>query len=287
MTFLYSPFRQTLLQVLALGSSQGADLGILQVRIAVFDNDPGSIAGGDQVVPDAARHVVDHPWQDVLAVQVSACFGFSALRRADKEHRPAAQQHEAQAAGLDLLVDTHRLEGRRARDVLTDRDLTEDEKTAIARKVGIGAIKYADLSQNRIKEVVFDWDRMLALDGDSAPYLQYAFTRTRSILRKAGNPTFDPRHSTLLTAPEEQTLLKHIARFPDSIVAAAETCEPHRICHRLYRLAQDFSAFYDRVPVLKAETADLCSARLALVEMTGTVLRLGLGLLGIETAERM
>ncbi|MEO0085111.1 MAG: arginine--tRNA ligase, partial [candidate division WOR-3 bacterium] len=176
---------------------------------------------------------------------------------------------------------------RRAAHVLTDRDLSEAEKAEIARKVGIGAIKYADLSQSRIKEVVFDWDRMLSLDGDSAPYLQYAYTRTRSILRKAGNPPFDARHAALLTTPEEQTLLKHLARFPDSIVAAAQTCEPHRICHRLYRLAQDFSVFYDRVPVLKAESDALRSARLSLVEMTGAVLRLGLGLLGIETSERM
>lgn len=176
---------------------------------------------------------------------------------------------------------------RRAADILTDRDLSETEKAEISRKVGIGAVKYADLSQSRIKEVVFDWNRILSLDGDSAPYLQYAYTRTRSILCKSGDPQFTARHATLLAAPEEQTLLKHIARFPDSIVAAAQTYEPHRICHRLYRLAQDFSAFYDRIPVLKAESAELRSARLSLVEMTGKVLQLGLGLLGIETAERM
>jgi len=186
-----------------------------------------------------------------------------------------------------FLEDVIREAIRHARDVLADRDLSEPEKDEIARKVGIGAVKYADLSQSRIKEVVFDWNRMLSLDGDSAPYLQYAFTRTRSILRKAGASMFDARHASLLIAPEEQALLKHVARFPDSIVAAAESYEPHRICHRLYRLAQDFSVFYDRVPVLKAESEELRSARLSLVEMTGAVLRLGLGLLGIETAERM
>ncbi len=176
---------------------------------------------------------------------------------------------------------------RRAEAVLTDRDLSTEEKTEIARAVGIGAIKYADLSQTRIKEVVFDWDKMLALDGDSAPYLQYAYARTRSIIRRSSaGPALAGDGSQLIT-PEEQALLRQIARFPDAIAAAAETYEPHRIANRLYRLARDFSAFYDRVPVLRAETVSLTAARLRLVEMTGAVLKTGLGLLGIETPDRM
>ncbi|MBM3322939.1 arginine--tRNA ligase [candidate division WOR-3 bacterium] len=176
---------------------------------------------------------------------------------------------------------------RRAEAVLADRDLSAEEKRAIARAVGIGAIKYADLSQTRTKEVVFDWDRMLALDGDSAPYLQYAYTRTRSILRKAAGSSGLESDGSQLTLPEEQAVLRQIARFPDAIAAAAETCEPHRIANRLYRLARDFSAFYDRVPVLKAETSELAAVRLKLVAMTGSVLKTGLGLLGIETPDRM
>jgi arginyl-tRNA synthetase len=178
---------------------------------------------------------------------------------------------------------------RRAEVVVQDRDLSPEEKTHISRIVGIGAIKYADLSQSRIKEVVFDWDRMLALDGDSAPYLQYAYTRTRSILRKA--PDFRPAdftlHSSLFTLSEELSLLRSLARFPDSIVAAADSYEPHRIAGRLHRLARDFSAFYDKAPVLKAETPELRDARLFLVEMTGKVLATGLALLGIEVTDRM
>ncbi len=178
---------------------------------------------------------------------------------------------------------------RRAEVVVRDRDLTPEEKARISRIVGIGAIKYADLSQSRIKEVVFDWDRMLALDGDSAPYLQYAYTRTRSILRKA--PDFVSStfilHPSSFILPEELTLLKSLARFPDSIVAAAESYEPHRIAGRIYRLARDFSAFYDKAPVLKAETPELRDARLFLVEMTGKVLATGLALLGIEVTEQM
>ena len=183
---------------------------------------------------------------------------------------------------------------RRAEAVVQDRDLSAEEKARSSRIVGIGAVKYADLSQSRIKEVVFDWNRMLALDGDSAPYLQYAYTRTRSILRKSEvrNPKsespsgFIPHPSSFIL-PEEFALLKSLARFPDAIVAAADTYEPHRIAGRIYRLARDFSAFYDKAPVLKAETPELRDARLFLVEMTGKVLATGLALLGIEVTDRM
>ncbi len=178
---------------------------------------------------------------------------------------------------------------RRAEVVVQDRDLSAEEKARISRIVGIGAIKYADLSQSRIKEVVFDWNRMLALDGDSAPYLQYAYTRTRSILRKGEGQRAKDRvpDSTCLVLPEEFALLKSIARFPDAIAAAAETYEPHRIAGRVYRIARDFSAFYDKAPVLKAETQEIRDARLFLVEMTGKVLATGLALLGIEVTDRM
>ncbi len=186
-----------------------------------------------------------------------------------------------------LLEDVINEAIERAKAVVHVRDLPLEEKEEIARKVGIGAIKYADLSQNRIKEVVFDWNRMLALDGDSAPYLQYAYTRTRSILRKAEKFDLALVNPSLLVAPEEQVLLLHIARFPDGILAAAQNYEPHRIAKRLYSLARDFSLFYDRVPVLKAETKELRASRLALVEMTGTIIKIGLGLLGIEVLERM
>jgi len=188
-----------------------------------------------------------------------------------------------------LLEDVIKEAVQRAEAVLLDRDLAPEDKERIARIVGIGAIKYADLSQSRIKEVVFDWNKMLSLDGDSAPYLQYAYTRTRSILRKSGEPvqTSIPPDPGLFTLPEELSLLRQIARFPESVAAAAETYEPHRIAGRIYRLARDFSSFYDKAPVLKADTPELRQARLYLVEMTGTVIKTGLALLGIEVSDRM
>lgn len=190
------------------------------------------------------------------------------------------------AGRVILLEEVIREAIRRAGAILADRDLPAAEKEQIAGRVGIGAIKYADLSVSRQKEVVFDWDRMLALDGDSAPYLQYAWTRTRSILRRA---EIEPsaQAALLLTLPEEQTLLRELARYPETIVAAAEAYEPHRIANRIYRVAREFSVFYDRVPVLRAEPRELAAARLKLVEMTGAVIGHGLGLLGIETVDRM
>lgn len=191
------------------------------------------------------------------------------------------------AGRVILLEDLIKEAIERAKHIVTTRDLPEEEKQEIARKVGIGAIKYADLSQNRCKDVVFDWDRLLALDGDSAPYLQYAYTRTRAILRKAKAVSFSEADGALLTTPEEQKLLLSIARFPEAVFAAGESYEPHRIANHLYALARNFAVFYDRIPVLGAKTPELSCARLALVEMTGTVLKQGLALLGIEVMERM
>jgi len=195
---------------------------------------------------------------------------------------------------------------KRARRVIADRDLTEKEKDRTARVVGIGAIKYADLSQTRTKEVVFDWDRMLSFEGDSAPYLQYAHTRCRSILRKAGQTETPTADGSRLTASEfpasdishltssishltssDFSLLLRLSRFSQAVQAAAETYEPHRVANYLYRLSQDFSAFYSAAPVLQAETPELKAARLYLVNMTATVLRLGLALLGIGVPDRM
>lgn len=177
---------------------------------------------------------------------------------------------------------------RRARRIVEDRDMPDDEKEELARIVGIGAIKYADLSQSRVKEVVFDWDKMLALDGDSAPYLQYAHTRCRSILNKAGKPALKSRPDPgLLIHPDEVELLRQIARFPEAVLAAGTNHEPHRIAGRLYKLSQSFSSFYNNVPVLKADSQDLLRTRLYLVEMTGATLRNGLWLLGIEVPDRM
>jgi len=177
----------------------------------------------------------------------------------------------------------------RAEAILEDRDMTSEEKREVARIVGIGAVKYADLSQNRTKEVVFDWDRMLNLKGDSAPYLQYAHARIRSILRNAATKPVDlvSVDATLLAMTEEQALVKSLAEFPEVVLQAARTYSPHFLASYLFSLAQTFNAFYGSVPVLRAESRALKDARLFLCQACAQVLRTGLRLLGIGVPERM
>jgi arginyl-tRNA synthetase len=181
----------------------------------------------------------------------------------------------------------------RARAIVTEKnpELPEELREEVARKVGIGAVKYADLAQTRTKNIVFDWDRMLSLDGDAAPYLQYTYTRTRSILRRAADTaegaTDSHPFTSLLTHPAEQAVLRRIAELPDAIAEAATSFQPHFVANELFRLSQVFQSFYREAPVLKAETPELRAARLALVEAVATVFRTGLGLLGIECPEQM
>lgn len=178
----------------------------------------------------------------------------------------------------------------RARDIVKEKnpELPEAERDDVARIVGVGAVKYADLSQSRVKNIVFDWDRILSLDGDSAPYLQYTYVRARGIMRKGseGHPAggIDMRATE---TKEEWALIKHLSRFPDAVREAARTYYPHIVANYLYQLAQIFHAFYHEVPVLQAEDEALRDSRMELVRATATVMRTGLGLLGIRVPERM
>ncbi len=176
----------------------------------------------------------------------------------------------------------------RSEAILEDRDLSAQEKREIAEIVGIGAVKFADLSQTRTKDVLFDWEKMLNMQGDSAPYLQYAYVRTQSLRRKAAGAmlaaTPDP---DLLREPLEIALLMDLARFPEAVESAARSYHPHLIANYLISLARDYSRFHKEVPVHKAETPELAATRLRLSHMTGQVLETGLGLLGIDCPTRM
>ena len=168
-------------------------------------------------------------------------------------------------------------------------DLPEAQRREIARVVGLGAVKYADLLPNRQSDYVFSWDKMLALQGNTAPYLQYAYTRIRSIFRKAEG-TFNAHHSTLnfhFSAPEENTLAKHLLNFGLTLEAVAEEYRPNFLCNFLYELAGKFTSFYENCPVLKADDYDTRASRLALCDLTARVLKQGLDVLGIETVEQM
>jgi arginyl-tRNA synthetase len=177
----------------------------------------------------------------------------------------------------------------RARQMVEENpELDDAEKDEVARIVGIGAIKYADLSQNRVKNIVFDWDRMLALDGDSAPYLQYTYVRARGIMRKGAMAypagAIDGRATE---TGEEWGLITHVSRFPDAVRDAVHAYHPHVVANYLYHLAQTFHAFYHQVPVLQATDEGLRQSRMELVRAAAQVMRVGLGLLGIQVPERM
>ena len=164
-------------------------------------------------------------------------------------------------------------------------DLPDAERREIARVVGLGALKYADLSNNRQSDYIFDWDKMLALQGNTAPYLQYAYTRVRSIFRKVDAPDFAKVELQLKT-PEELALARHLMNFGQTLEMVAQDYRPNFLCNYLFELAGHFSRFYEACPVLKAQAAERDS-RLALCELSARVLSSGLDALGIEVTEVM
>jgi len=176
---------------------------------------------------------------------------------------------------------------KRAREIIEKNpDLTEREKDEIARTVGIGAVKYNDLSQHYSKNIVFDWNKMLNLQGNSAPYLQYTNARAQSILRKT-KEKIEGLDEKILKEKEELQLSKFLYSFPEVIEKAAKNYSPNLICNYLFELAQKFNIFYERLPVLKAKNENLRKTRLALVKATSQILKNGLNLLGISAPERM
>lgn len=169
------------------------------------------------------------------------------------------------------------------------RDLDEPTRAKVARMIGVGAIKYADLSSDRVKDYVFDLDRMLAFDGNTAPYLQYAHARLCSIFRKAEAEGIAPGPLVPASgegAAKERALLLQLLSFGAVVAAVEATLEPHKLCTYLYELATGFMAFYEACPVLKAD-GPVRASRLSVCELTRRTLRQGLELLGIEAPEKM
>ncbi len=175
----------------------------------------------------------------------------------------------------------------RAFTLVSDKnpDLAEAERKHIAKTVGIGAVKYADLSKNRMSDYVFNWDTMLSFEGNTAPYLQYAYTRIAGVFRKSGE-TADANAPVLLEAAAERLLALELARFADAVHIVARETQPHFLCAYLYGLAGQFMRFYEACPVLKSE-GDLRASRLQLCRLTAETLRTGLDLLGIDVLEAM
>ncbi|HUL80692.1 MAG TPA: arginine--tRNA ligase, partial [Gammaproteobacteria bacterium] len=171
-----------------------------------------------------------------------------------------------------------------------DPSLDAVARRALAPKIGIGAIKYADLANDRIKDYVFDWDRMLAAEGRTGPYLQYAYARIHSIFRKAAESgaarAGSPAQIALAAAPERALGLELLG-FGGAVLESADTLRPHRLAGYLFDLATAFSAFFEGCPVLRAPDDATRESRLALCDVTARVLASGLGLLGIDAPERM
>ncbi|MER6592895.1 arginine--tRNA ligase [Micromonospora purpureochromogenes] len=164
-------------------------------------------------------------------------------------------------------------------------ELDAEAAAEIGRAVGIGAIKYADLATDRARDYVLDWERMLSLDGNTAPYLQYAYSRIRSVFRRAGTDA-RPDAEVLLTEPAERALAFELLGFAGVVAEVERSLEFHHLAGYLHRLASTFSAFYERCPVLRA-SGELRESRLVLADLTARTLRQGLHLLGIRTVERM
>jgi arginyl-tRNA synthetase len=179
----------------------------------------------------------------------------------------------------------------RARGILDELEASSqfDEPTlqAIAEAVGIGAVKYADLSTARDSEYVFDWDRMISFKGNTGPYLQYATARIRSIFRRAD---LDPEQATapiVVTEAAERALAMKLLGFGAAVASVAEAAEPHRLCAYIFEVASLFTTFYELCPVLKADEEPVRASRLALCALTLRTLVTGLGLLGVPVPERM
>ena len=167
-------------------------------------------------------------------------------------------------------------------------NLSDDEKTAVIEAVGIGSVKYADLSKNRTTDYVFDWDNMLSFEGNTAPYMQYAYTRIRSIFNKADvNPTALAEAKIQLSDEKERALAIKLLQFEEAVQTVGKEGTPHVLCAYLYELAGVFSSFYEHCPILNAEDESVKLSRLKLASLTEKTLKQGLALLGIKTIEKM
>lgn len=190
--------------------------------------------------------------------------------------------------GAVKLADVAKESISRAMGLISDKNpnLTDEDRANIARVVGIGAIKYAELSKNRTTDYIFDWDTMLSFEGNTAPYLQYAYTRIKSIFRRAGMDPSELPGVFMLDDPAELSLAIKLLQYPETVESLIEDYQANILCGYLFELSQAFSSFYESCNVLKADGA-VRDARLNLCALSARVLQHGLGLLGIYTVEQM
>jgi arginyl-tRNA synthetase len=248
--------------------------------------------------PDQMLYVVDHRQGDHFKqlFAVAKRWGYD---KVDLEHvafgtilgpdRKPYKTRAGDVVGLESLLDEGVAE---ALKVVKENspELDEAEQKRVAEAVGLGAIKYADLSQNRLSDYVFDWKKMLAMNGNTGAYLQYGYARIRSIFRKGG---FTPeqlrsgRPEIVLSNPAERALGVRLLKLPETLELAASELKPNILTDYLFDLANTFFTFYEECPVLKAESPERRDSRLALCDLTARTLKFGLNLLGIDVIDRM
>ncbi|MBP0952848.1 arginine--tRNA ligase [Pseudomonas sp. 20GA0080] len=209
--------------------------------------------------------------------------GFGTMNGADG--RPFKTRDGGTVKLIDLLDEAE----ERAYTLVKEKnpEVAEAELRSIARAVGISAVKYADLSKHRTSDYSFNFDQMLSFEGNTAPYLLYAYTRVSGVFRKLGTPFDASKGKIALEAPQEQELAARLAQFTETLNNVADKGTPHVLCAYLYDLAGLFSSFYENCPILGAENPDQQQSRLRLAALTGRTLKQGLDLLGLETLERM
>ena len=246
---------------------------------------------------DRALYFVDQRqalhFQQVFAVARKAGFithpmemehmGFGTMNGAD------GRPFKTRDGGTVKLVDLLNEAKERAYTLVKEKnpELAEDELRAIAKVVGIGAVKYADLSKHRTSDYSFNFDLMLNFEGNTAPYLLYAYTRVAGVFRKLGKGFEEVQGQIVLEAPQEQELAAKLAQFGEVLNNVAEKGTPHTLCTYLYEVAGLFSSFYENCPILSAEDEAQKQSRLCLAALAGRTLKQGLELLGLETLERM
>ena len=231
-----------------------------------------------QQVFEVARRAgfISHPMQ-------TEHMGFGTMNGADG--RPFKTRDGGTVKLIDLLTEAK----ERAYTLVKEKnpELPEDDLRAIAKVVGIGAVKYADLSKHRTSDYSFNFDLMLNFEGNTAPYLLYAYTRVAGVFRKLGKDFSEVDGQIVLQAQQEQDLAARLAQFAEILNNVAEKGTPHILCSYLYDVAGLFSSFYENCPILAADTPEQQQSRLRLAALTGRTLKQGLELLGLETLERM